>query len=153
MSFKKTNNFQIQEDFQQILSNFTKAIIFYKPKDVIDFAIKYFISLEKNTPIEQLLEKDNYINELKTDSTLNNEQKLVEQENVDLDDTNSKDILEVNDIFKPIEKIPLTEGLRNIIEMKEIENKINKHDDIEKNNNSIEEKEKVKEFISELFEK
>ena len=152
MSFKKTNNFQIQEDFQQILSNFTKAIIFYKPKDVIDFAIKYFISLEKNTPIEQLLEKDNYINELKTDSTLNNEQKLEEQENADPDDTN-KDILEVNDIFKPIEKIPLTEGLRNIIEMKEIENKINKHDDIEKNHNSIEEKEKVKEFISELFEK
>ena len=49
----------IQEEFQQILNNFTKTIIFYKPKDIIDFAISYFISLEKRIPLKQILQKQN----------------------------------------------------------------------------------------------
>ena len=152
MSSKKPNNYLIQEDFQQILSNFTKTIIFYKPKDIIDFAIKYFISLEKKIPLKQILEEDKYINILKTESTMNNEQKLAEQENIDLDDTNSKNIMEVNDIFEPIEKIPLTGGLRGLIVNKETENKKQKSYDTEDNSANIEERKKVKEFISDLFE-
>ena len=83
---------------------------------------------------------------------MNNEQKLAEQENIDLDDTNSKDIMEVNDIFEPIEKIPLTGGLRGLIVNKETENKKQKSYDTEDNSANIEERKKVKEFISDLFE-
>ena len=152
MSSKKSNNFIIQEDFQQILSNFTKAILFYKPKDTIDFAIKYFISLEKKIPLKQILEEDKYINILKTESTMNNEQKLAEQDNIYLDNTNSKDFLEINDTNEPTKKIPLTKGLRDFIKNREAEYKKQKSDDTEDNSAYIEERKKVKQFISELFE-
>ena len=40
--------FQVQNEFNKILSDFSKAIVRNRPKDIIDFAIEYFKSLESH---------------------------------------------------------------------------------------------------------
>ena len=40
--------FQVQNEFNKILSDFSKAIVRNRPKDIIDFSIEYFKSLESN---------------------------------------------------------------------------------------------------------
>ena len=142
----------IPDDFQQIFNNFTKAILFYKPKDIIDFAINYFISLEKKIPLERLLESQKYINSLGSESTLNNEQNIT-KEDINLDDTNSQDNLEDIENNDSRIMIPMSKEFKKIIKIKEIENK----GGLKKENNEFEisatntERDKVKDFVSELF--
>ena len=45
-----TNRYYIPETFTEILHNFTREIIRYKPKDILDFSFKYFYFLEKGLP-------------------------------------------------------------------------------------------------------
>ena len=151
MYSKYTKNYEIKEDFEKVFSNFTKAILFYKPKDIIDFAINYFTSLEQKVPLEKILKNKKYSNIVKTESTLQNEENISEEENTDLNDTNNNNIEDSNDEQKI--RIPLTKEFEELIETKDIENK-NK---IAKNNinkeiieNNID-RNKEKEFISDLF--
>ena len=144
MYSKYTKNYEIKEDFEKVFSNFTKAILFYKPKDIIDFAINYFTSLEQKVPFEKILKNKKYSNIVKTESTLQNEENISEEEN-------NNNIEDSNDEQKI--RIPLTKEFEELIETKDIENK-NK---IAKNNinkeiieNNID-RNKVKEFISDLF--
>jgi hypothetical protein len=44
---KYPNKYEIPEQFPEILSNFTREIVRNQPKDILDFAIKYFYNLEK----------------------------------------------------------------------------------------------------------
>ena len=153
MSSNFTKKHFIPEEFQQIFNNFTKAILFYKPKDIIDFAINYFISLEKKIPLERLLESQKYINSLGSESTLNNEQNITKEENINLDDTNSLDNLEDIENNDSRIMIPMSKEFKKIIKIKEIENK----GGLKKENNEFEisatntERDKVKDFVSELF--
>ena len=144
MYSKYTKNYEIKKDFEKVFSNFTKAILFYKPKDIIDFAINYFTSLEQKVPLEKILKNKKYSNIVKTESTLQNEENISEEEN-------NNNIEDSNDEQKI--RIPLTKEFEELIETKDIENK-NK---IAKNNinkeiieNNID-RNKVKEFISDLF--
>ncbi len=144
MYSKYTKNYEIKKDFEKVFSNFTKAILFYKPKDIIDFAINYFTSLEQKVPLEKILKNKKYSNIVKTESTLQNEENISEEEN-------NNNIEDSNDEQKI--RIPLTKEFEEFIETKDIENK-NK---IAKNNinkeiieNNID-RNKVKEFISDLF--
>ena len=153
MSSNFTKKHFIPEEFQQIFNNFTKAILFYKPKDIIDFAINYFISLDKKIPLERLLESKKYINSLGSESTLNNEQNITKEENINLDDTNSQDNLEDIENNDSRIMIPMSKEFKKIIKIKEIENK----GGLKKENNEFEisatntERDKVKDFVSELF--
>ena len=61
MYSKYTKNYEIKKDFEKVFSNFTKAILFYKPKDIIDFAINYFTSLEQKVPLEKILKIKNIL--------------------------------------------------------------------------------------------
>ena len=144
MYSKYTKNYEIKKDFEKVFSNFTKAILFYKPKDIIDFAINYFTSLEQKVPLEKILKNKKYSNIVKTESTLQNKENISEEEN-------NNNIEDSNDEQKI--RIPLTKEFEELIETKDIENK-NK---IAKNNinkeiieNNID-RNKVKEFISDLF--
>ena len=151
MSSKFSNKYFIQEEFQKILNNFTKAIIFYKPKDIIDFAVNYFISLERKVPLDQILEQQKLRNIQKTDSTLNNEKNLSGEEKVDLDETNNNDNLEESENEYSGVKIPMTDELKSFLQIKGI------------NTDKIQDKEEtdhyatdsdmkyVKNFIDDLF--
>ena len=44
---KYPNKYEIPEQFPKILSNFTREIVRNQPKDILDFAIRYFYNLEK----------------------------------------------------------------------------------------------------------
>ena len=44
---KYPNKYEIPQQFPEILSNFTREIVRNQPKDILDFAIKYFYNLEK----------------------------------------------------------------------------------------------------------
>ena len=154
MYSKNSKNYQFNEDFEKVISNFTKAILFYKPKDIIDFAINYFTSLEKKVPLEEILKNKKYSHLDKSESTLQNEENVSEEENIDINDSNSYNNIE-NSNDEPKIKIPLTKEFEELIEAKDIENKAkNKivNNDLNKEileNNS--DRNKVKEFISDLF--
>ena len=154
MYSKNSKNHRPNEDFEKVISNFTKAILFYKPKDIIDFAINYFTSLEKKVPLEEILNNKKYSHLDKSESTLQNEENVSEEENIDINDSNSYNNIE-NSNDEPKIKIPLTKEFEELIEAKDIENKAkNKivNNDLNKEileNNS--DRNKVKEFISDLF--
>ena len=151
MSSKFSNKYFIQEEFQKILNNFTKAIIFYKPKDIIDFAVNYFISLERKVPLDQILEQQKLKNIQKTDSTLNNEKNLSSEEKVNLDETNNKDNLEESENEYSEVKIPMTDELKSFLQIKGINT--DKIQDKEETDNSATDSDRkhVKNFIDDLF--
>ena len=151
MSYKFSNKYFIQEEFQKILNNFTRAIIFYKPKDIIDFAVNYFISLERKVPLDQILEQQKLKNIQKTDSTLNNEKNLSGEEKVDLDETNNKDNLEESENEYSEVKIPMTDELKSFLQIKGINT--DKIQDKEETDNSATDSDRkhVKNFIDDLF--
>ena len=151
MSSKFSNKYFIQEEFQKILNNFTKAIIFYKPKDIIDFAVNYFISLERKVPLDQILEQQKLKNIQKTDSALNNEKNLSGEEKVDLDETNNKDNLEESENEYSEVKIPMTDELKSFLQIKGINT--DKIQDKEETDNSATDSDRkhVKNFIDDLF--
>ena len=151
MSSKFSNKYFIQEEFQKILNNFTRAIIFYKPKDIIDFAVNYFISLERKVPLDQILEQQKLRNIQKTDSTLNNEKNLSGEEKVDLDETNNKDNLEESENEYSEVKIPMTDELKSFLQIKGINT--DKIQDKEETDNSATDSDikHVKNFIDDLF--
>ena len=151
MSSKFSNKYFIQEEFQKILNNFTKAIIFYKPKDIIDFAVNYFISLEKKVPLDQILEQQKLKNIQKTDSTLNNEKNLTSEEKVNLDEAYNNDNLEESENEYSEVKIPMTDELKSFLQIKGINT--DKIQDKEETDNSATDSDRkhVKNFIDDLF--
>ena len=151
MSSKFSSKYFIQEEFQKILNNFTRAIIFYKPKDIIDFAVNYFISLERKVPLDQILEQQKLRNIQKTDSTLNNEKNLSGEEKVDLDETNNNDNLEESENEYSGVKIPMTDELKSFLQIKGINT--NKIQDKEETDHSATDSDRkhVKNFIDDLF--
>ena len=151
MSSKFSNKYFIQEEFQKILNNFTKAIIFYKPKDIIDFAVNYFISLERKVPLDQILEQQKLKNIQKTDSTLNNEKNLSSEEKVNLEEAYNKDNLEESENEYSEVKIPMTDELKSFLQIKGINT--DKIQDKEETDNSATDSDRkhVKNFIDDLF--
>ena len=151
MSSKFSNKYFIQEEFQKILNNFTKAIIFYKPKDIIDFAVNYFISLERKVPLDQILEQQKLKNIQKTDSTLNNEKILSGEEKVNLEEAYNKDNLEESENEYSEVKIPMTDELKSFLQIKGINT--DKIQDKEETDNSATDSDRkhVKNFIDDLF--
>ena len=145
MSSRLEKNHYIQEEFQEILANFTKTIMLYKPKNIIDFAINYFTSLEKKIPLDQLLEKQNNLNSFGTETTLNNENSLNKDEDIDLDDSISQ-----NNDSKI--KVPISEEFKKFIGLKKPENKRLKNESNElETSQSNSQIDKIKDFVSELF--
>ena len=151
MSSKFSNKYFIQEEFQKILNNFTKAIIFYKPKDIIDFAVNYFISLERNVPLDQILEQQKLKNIQKRDSTLNNEKNLTSEEKVNLDEAYNNDNLEESENEYSGVKIPMTDELKSFLQIKGINT--DKIQDKEETDHSATDSDMkhVKNFIDDLF--
>ena len=145
MSSRLGKNHYIQEEFQEILANFTKTIMLYKPKNIIDFAINYFTSLEKKIPLDQLLEKQNNLNSFGTETTLNIENSLNKDEDIDLDDSISQ-----NNDSKI--KVPISEEFKKFIGLKKAENKRLKNESNElETSQSNSQRDKIKDFVSELF--
>ena len=51
MSSRFSNKFPIPEKFPEILHDFAREVVRYMPKDILDFAIQYFFSLEQSIPL------------------------------------------------------------------------------------------------------
>ena len=51
MTSKNSNQFPIPEGFPEILHDFAKEVVRYKPEDILDFSIQYFYSLENVIPL------------------------------------------------------------------------------------------------------
>ena len=54
MSSKFSNKYPIPEKFPEILHDFSREVLRYMPKDILDFAIQYFYSLEINSPLNYI---------------------------------------------------------------------------------------------------
>ena len=52
MSSRFSNKFPIPEKFPEILHDFAREVVRYMPKDILDFSIQYFYSLEQNIPLK-----------------------------------------------------------------------------------------------------
>ena len=51
MTSRNSNLFPIPEGFQEILHDYAKEVVRYKPEDILDFSIQYFYSLENAIPL------------------------------------------------------------------------------------------------------
>ena len=152
MSVNSKNQYKIKEEFPQILNNFTKAVIYHKPKDIIDFAITYFSALERKIPLENSLGSNDKINTSKLDNeNKNNEEKLKDEhrKSIDLSDSISHN----SEI-----KVPISKELEEVINKREAKDKNNKtsfDNNINKNNNELSENDVemklIKDFIDDLF--
>ncbi len=54
MSSKFSNKYPIPEKFPEILHDYAREVVRYMPKDILDFSIQYFYSLEQNIPFKYL---------------------------------------------------------------------------------------------------
>ena len=54
MTSKFSNKFPIPEKFPEILHDYTREVVRYMPKDILDFSIQYFYSLEQNVPLKYI---------------------------------------------------------------------------------------------------
>ena len=61
MSSKFSNKYPIPEKFPEILHDFSREVLRYMPKDILDFAIQYFYSLEINSPLNYIEGNSNNI--------------------------------------------------------------------------------------------
>ena len=153
MSVNSKNQYKIKEEFPQILNNFTKAVIYHKPKDIIDFAITYFSALERKIPLENSLGSNDKINTSKLDDkNKNNEEKLKDENRKSIDSADS--ISHDSEIKVPISKV--LEEVINKREAKDKDNKTSLDNNIKKNNNEISENDAemklvIKDFIDDLF--
>lgn len=50
MSSKLANKFPIPENFPEILHDYSREVVRYRPKDILDFSIQYFYFLDKSLP-------------------------------------------------------------------------------------------------------
>ena len=65
------------EEFSKILYEFTKSIIYYKPKDILDFSYKYFYSLENKIPLSST-----FATQINTELTANPKQTINQKETI-----------------------------------------------------------------------
>ena len=54
MSSKFSNKYPIPEKFPEILHDFSREVLRYMPKDILDFAVQYFYSLETGNPLNYI---------------------------------------------------------------------------------------------------
>ena len=54
MSSKFSNKYPIPQKFPEILQDFSREIVRYMPKDILDFSIQYFYYLEQNMPLNYI---------------------------------------------------------------------------------------------------
>ena len=170
MSSKIVNNNLISEEFQKIFHTFTKEIIRYHPKDIIDFSYKYFYSLENNIPFTYSTKKienltvniDSIINQKETvHSTLEqndssqgnkndfeNDEKIIEKNLVTPRSDN-----DINDLEEPELVVPVGGEIGALIKKKEEEEEMKKRpaSSYSKISDTDEQKKGVKDFISDLF--
>ena len=171
MSSKIVNNNLISEEFQKIFHTFTKEIIRYHPKDIIDFSYKYFYSLENNIPFTYSTKKnenltvniDNIINQKETIHTtleqndtsqvnknaFENNEKIIEKNLVTPRSDNDINDLEDSDLV-----VPLGGEIGELIKKKEEEEEEMKKrpaSSYSKISDTDEQKKGVKDFISDLF--
>ena len=54
MSSKFSNKYPIPAKFPEILHDFSREVLRYMPKDILDFSIQYFYSLETSAPLNYI---------------------------------------------------------------------------------------------------
>ena len=109
---KYPNKYEIQEQFPEILSNFTREIIRNQPKDILDFAIKYFYNLEKKMMRCSSINSNKY-------STINSEKNINQTEIISSNNEQSDiDIIRYNNINKE-NRIIQSENSKSCIEHNE----------------------------------
>ena len=140
----------INEEFSEILYNFTKSILFYKPKDILDFSIKYFYCLENKIPLSSNLEAQiNTQLSVKTeqnktkketnhsDNKQHNDDIIIDNNNIindnenEITKTNNNSVdeskSENNDLEESDIKVPIGKDIEELIKREEQEEKNKKY--------------------------
>ena len=149
---KYPNKYEIPQQFPEILSNFTREIVRNQPKDILDFAIKYFYNLEKKMLPYPLInsnkhstinsEKNNNQTEILSsnneqsdtdiikDYNSNKEKKIIQSENsknsINHNENNESEEYENNFINDSRENeliVPISKNLEELIKNREKEAK------------------------------
>jgi len=158
---KYPNKYEIPEQFPEILSNFTREIVRNQPKDILDFAIKYFYNLEKKMMPYSSINSNKYstinselnINQSEimssnneqsdTDIIKNNNNKTNQRmktenskSNIDHNESNKSEEYENNFINDSRENeliVPISKNLEDLIKKKEKEEEENTQKEENKN--------------------
>ena len=181
MSSKYSSKNIIKEEFHTILHDLTKEIIRYQPKDILDFAIKYFHCLENNIPLQSIIEQDQRDIELTIKEEQNSNQKdtisstikspdkdIIKDKNNELlkniidsnnstpnnNNTNNNSFNENNELEETLIKVPISKEMEELFKEKEEENKkrIKKERPLSAVSDlSDSQKREIKDFVSDLF--
>jgi hypothetical protein len=148
MSSRQSNQFPIPESFPEILHNFAKEIVRYKPNDIYDFSIQYFYCLENEIPLnytpgassnihhkedknKETLIEDNNTNKINNNNIINNEDvndNINENSDDNIDEHYEKKAKEfIDDVLKKSFQFVQNEINENKIENEEDEKSINKN--------------------------
>ncbi len=148
MSSRQSNQFPIPESFPEILHNFAKEIVRYKPNDIYDFSIQYFYCLENEIPLnytpgassnihhkedknKETLIEDNNTNKNNNNNIINNEDvndNINENSDDNIDEHYEKKAKEfIDDVLKKSFQFVQNEINENKIENEEDEKSINKN--------------------------
>ena len=162
--FKKSKNINnTTEELAAIIKNFTREIIRYKPKDIIDFAAQYFYCLENDIALKYPnLQVQNSFS-LETEFTAREEHKKNSQKvssikneipNKRYNLNDNEDKIEENDSNNYDIRVPISMEMEEIIKNQEINKlKVSQMKKIKENGISENEpiKKEVENFISGLF--
>lgn len=175
MNLKFLGNNPISDEFGTILKNYTKEVIRYQPKDIIDFSYQYFYCLEKNIPLIPTFETQ--INTEKSSKNIQNMNKKEIIKTINENPDNNNNIISDNKINKNTKtvtpnnnseignedddnnyledtpmKVPISKEMEEII--KKTEKKENKKRPVSSFSGlseNDEQKQGIKDFISDLF--
>ena len=169
MNLKFLGNNPIPDEFGTILKNYTKEVIRYQPKDIIDFSYQYFYCLEKKIPLISTIETQ--INtEMSLSNIQTNNQKEVITSVIEAPDNNISNDYIINKNSKTVTpnnnsengnenddnnkleespmKVPISREMEEIIKKSEKKRPGSSFSGLSENN---EEKKEIKDFISDLF--
>jgi hypothetical protein len=107
-----SNKYPIPDNFPQILHDYAKEIVRNRPKDILDFSVKYFYSLENNLKLNS--NDDNHTKDIKENQNQKQDPIITNNDNNKKDNENNK--TDNEDHFKILEKI-------NKLEQKSISDK------------------------------
>ena len=105
MTSRNSNLFPIPEGFQEILHDYAKEVVRYKPEDILDFSIQYFYSLENEIPLNFIPGNSSNINKEEREDLKTNE----------INENNNIENNEENNILESENNIENTNNDENIV--------------------------------------
>ena len=129
MSSKFSNKYPIPENFPSILHDFAREVVRHMPKDILDFAIQYFSSLEQNMPLNYIAnnskKEENKIEDSQEITEIKDKRELITTPSMPTNQ-NTQNLFFKKSELKEIKEIQKESGEQSINKVDDSNNKLQK---------------------------